>query len=548
MGFSNCFSSSLFILLLTGCGTASSPVAETAGVATPSTDELRASGVVETSSGLLRGVRSQDTEVTAFKGVPFAAPPTGELRFRAPQAPVPWQGVRSADTFSKSCAQKEQRVYLPWTEEFNPTNDYSEDCLALNIWTGSSLGSESLRPVWVFVHGGAFSGGSGEVPVYDGENLAKRGILVVTVNYRVGPFGFLCHPEIAKEEGQLGCGNYGLLDQIAALQWVRQNISAFGGDPDNVTLGGQSAGAASVHYLSAAPQARGLFHRMIVQSGPWDRRRQTSTQSKAEAQGVRFATSLGVQSVKDLRSLSWQKIVAQAVVSGERFAPVVDGDTVPAQLQQLLDSDSLVDVPLLTGLTADEGSSRSDYGTLGLSAYRDWVRSKYPENAKAVLTEYSATTDAEARARHVELLRDRGLATLLDRRTTRAQAGSSADYGYIFERAIPWPEHPEYRAFHSAELAYVFSNLDKLDRPWLREDRRLAEQVSQYWVNFITRGDPNGAGLPVWSAASETVMHLNLRSSSAMGLEPSKAALLLKPLLFEPRLSKASELRPSPIR
>lgn len=515
---------------LMACGVNGPPAAAVPPAGKPAT----AFTIVHTQSGLVQGAITEQPEVTVFKGLRFAAPPTGDLRFAAPVPATSWKGVRDATVFSKSCAQKEQRVYLPWTEEFNPTNDYSEDCLALNIWTPtSSLGTPNARrPVFVSIHGGGFAGGSGQVPVLNGQALAQQGLLVVTINYRLGAFGFYCHEDLMEQSPDKSCGNYGLLDQIAALHWIQENIAAFGGDPNNVTIGGQSAGAASVHYLSAAPQARGLYHRLIAQSGPWDRRRRTPERNEAKAQGARLLRASGVDTVAELRQLPWEEIVAATAKAKLRFAPVVDGIVVLDQLQALLDTRAMDDVPLLTGVTANERSFLGNYGKTTLAQLQRGIAENHGDHASAVLSLYSASTDQQAGERHTELLRDLGLAALLDCRTIRAQMGDAKDYGYLFERALPWPEHPEYLAFHSADLPYAYSNLNQLDRPWHANDRRLSDLMSRYWVNFISSGDPNGAGLPQWSSDAAQIMAFGEKAKPRLTLTVDKAKALLPAFAF----------------
>src|SRR5689334_4614032 len=221
---------------------------------------------IQLETGLISGVSTGVPGVSVFKGIPYAAPPVGDLRWRPPQPPVKWGGVRKADKFSDSCVQSLARSRNPWTAEFMVQNQASEDCLCLNVWTAAKSASER-RPVFVWIHGGAFNEGSGEVAIYDGAELAQKGLVVVTINYRLGIFGFFTHPELTKESSHNASGNYGLLDAVAALEWVQKNITAFGGDPRRVTVAGQSAGASAVHALTASPLAKGLFHRAIAESG-----------------------------------------------------------------------------------------------------------------------------------------------------------------------------------------------------------------------------------------------------------------------------------------
>jgi para-nitrobenzyl esterase len=483
---------------------------------------------VRVESGELSPEAFEDPAVLAFKGVPFAAPPVGERRWRPPEPPLPWPGVRAATTFGNSCVQAIRRSLLPWTEEYMFRNGVDEDCLALNVWTPTAAvgAAGSARPVLVYIHGGAFDSGSGEVLLYDGEGLAKKGLVVVTINYRLGVFGFFCHAGLSAESPQHSCGNYGLLDQIAALRWVKRNIAAFGGDPDNVTVAGQSAGASSVHYLTFSPLAKGLFQRAIAQSGPWDRHAQTPERAQAEGRGAELAAKVGSASVAELRALPAGVLFEKYRDSGLQFRPIVDGWVVPDQLAALLARGEGSDVPLLTGITADERSFQKDYGRVTLEHYEQSVRDDYGDAAGSVLAAYPASTDAEASQQSRQLMRDAGLLTLLDWRRARGAQGKAQTFGYLFERAIPWPEHPEYQAFHSGELPYVFDNLGKLNRPWEEADRKLAVVASSYWVNFATRGDPNGPGLPHWPSNSDLVMRLGAAPHAGPGLDAAKARLI----------------------
>ena len=423
-------------------------------------------------------------------------------RWRAPEPAPAWTGTRSAATFLKSCVQKLQARLLPWTEEYMPQGEMSEDCLALNVWTGAPSAAER-RPVLVYIHGGGYSGGSGDVLVYDGEALAARGVVVVTFNYRVGVFGFFTHPGLTAESGHEASGNYGLLDQIAALRWVQRNIAAFGGDPQNVTVAGQSAGAGSVHLLTASPLARGLFQRAIAQSGAWDQRQNLLTRAEAEQRGLALAHGRGLA---ELRALPAEALRDEALASGGPYRPSVDGWVVPDQVPSIYERGQQIDVPLLTGLTADEESSQAWYGTLDAQGFAELVAKRFPERAQEIIARYASAGDLHERQK--QFSRDQGLARLHAWRAVRASTGKSPDYAYYFERAIPWPEEPKYQAFHSAELPYVFDNLAKLDRPWQDVDRELSRTMASYWVNFIRTGNPNGDGLPEWPAERQRVLRL----------------------------------------
>jgi para-nitrobenzyl esterase len=438
---------------------------------------------VTISSGRLAGVAGRDAGVRVFKGIPFAAPPVGPSRWKAPEPVVAWTGVRAADRFAPACVQNVTGSRLPWTEEFMHQGAVDEDCLYLNVWTAAS--GRARRPVLVYLYGGGFNEGSGSVAIYDGEALASKGLVVVTLNYRVGVFGFLAHPELAAESRRAASGNYGLLDQVAALRWVQQNIAAFGGDPGNVTIAGQSAGAMSVYLLTASPQTRGLFHRAIVQSGPGALASFGVASSRALAQqrtiaaqaGAAFAKARGADSLQALRAKPARELLApRPGAPPVRFGPVLDGWLLTDDVATVYAKGWQQDVPLLTGMNADEGSAFGGYT---------------PDKAAAS--------------------REQGMDALRQLVSERAATAKTPAYVYYFDRAIPWPEHPEFGAFHTAEVPYVFANLALLKRPWTAVDRRLAGTVSSYWVRFATNGNPNGPGATTWpafTASSPAVMVL----------------------------------------
>ena len=430
---------------------------------------------VRTRSGLMTGTSSARPGVLAYLGVPYAAAPTGEARWRPPRPVVAWRGVRAADHFSPSCMQPAPAAFGPWTREFLLRGPVSEDCLYLNVWTGAR--TSQRRPVLVFVHGGGFGSGSGDVPVYDGARLAERGLTVVTINYRVGALGFLAHPALTAESAEHASGNYGLLDQVAALAWVRDNIAAFGGDPKRVTIAGQSAGAMSAYLLTASPLARGLLQRAVIESGPGALAAfgvptvgaLARPLADAEREGVAYASAQGATTLAALRALPATALVSSPPNAPPvRFGPVVDGWFLPTDVATVFSGARQTDVPTLTGMNADEGSASPTY-------------------ARSTAAEKSAARDLALGRLH-ELLAE------------RARTAHTPAYVYYFDRAIPWPEHPEFGAFHTAEVPYVFGTLDVLARPWTPEDRRLSETMMAYWTNFAVHGDPNGPGLPTWPA------------------------------------------------
>jgi para-nitrobenzyl esterase len=454
---------------------------------------------VHTHEGLVSGIAGSRPGVHAYLGIPYGEPPVGDLRWRAPRTVARWRGVRAADRFSPSCIQGPNTPFGPWTSEFLLLGPVSEDCLYLNVWTSARAGEH--RPVLVYIYGGGFSSGSGDVPVYDGGPLAEKGLVVVNMNYRVGALGFLAHPELTKESG--ASGNYGLLDQVAALRWVHDNIAAFGGDPRRVMIAGQSAGAISVFLHTVSPMSKGLFQRAAIESGPGglaafglgSTRAAARPLADAERDGAAFAERLGAHTLAELRAMPATKFIGVG-----RFGPVVDGRFLAAAPPDVIAAGRQNDVPTITGLNADEGSASPGYGKATADAYRKQVEQRFGERAARVLAAYPATTDDEARHAAIESGRDAGVTGLERMLAERARTARTPAFAYYFDRAIPWPEHPEFGAFHTGEVPYVFGTLDVLQRPWTAVDRRLSETMMSYWVNFAATANPNGAGVPRWPA------------------------------------------------
>ena len=461
---------------------------------------------VKTESGLLAGMPSSDGSVRAYKGVPFAAPPVGSLRWRAPKSPATWQGIRNAREFSASCIQTIVDERKPWTYEFMTHTPISEDCLYLNVWTAANNSNER-RPVFFWMHGGGYTEGTGAVPVYDGEALARKGLVVVTVNYRLGVLGFLSHPELSRESDHNASGNYGTLDQIAALEWVQKNIAAFGGDPNRVTIAGQSAGANSVHNLTASPLAKRLFHRAIAESGSGVvANNRTLTLAEAEKAGVQFSESKGARSLAELRAMSWQDLVG-GTRSGNasNFRTVVDGWVLPETVESVFARGKQNDVPTLTGLTADEGSSAPDYGMIPADAFVKQVRQRFGDLADAILKLYPFSSDEQAGMAEKMSAREQGRVSMYLWAASRAKTAKTKAFTYYWTHAEPGPDEKRYGAFHTSEVPYVFNTLSKSSRPWTAADRKIAETLGAYWANFAATGDPNGKGLPLWPAFTVTV-------------------------------------------
>jgi para-nitrobenzyl esterase len=440
-------------------------------------------------SGLISGVKSENSDVLIFKGIPYAAPPVGNLRWRAPQPALAWKGVLTADKFGAAAMQILDRSRLPHTEEFMTQDSVSEDCLFLNLWTPAKTAGDKL-PVLVWIHGGGLTEGAGSVKVYDGEELAKKGIIVVTINYRLGVLGFLAHPELTAESPDHVSGNYGLLDQLAALKWVKNNIAAFGGDPGCVTIAGQSAGAGSVRMLSISPLAKGLFHRAVTESGWSFASRKTPTLSEAEVKGTEFAKAKGVSTLDELRAMSPKELIAispnqNTVTIMGRFDFNIDGVYLPAGVNETFAAGIQNDTPFMDGLNADETHYRG-------------------EQSDAFKALYPSSTEQEATAKLKEAGQEQSRLDTYLWLEYRAKTAKTNGYTYFFDRAIPWPAHPEFGAFHTSEVPYVFNNLKMLNRPWEETDKMVADRMSSYWVNFVKTGDPNGSGLPVWATFDST--------------------------------------------
>ena len=455
---------------------------------------------VTVSDGALSG--KTGGEVAAFLGVPFAAPPTGDDRWKPPRPAAKWEGERQADQFAASCQQAvTPDGFGPWTREYVVQGRVSEDCLYLNVWTPAKTSGDRL-PVLFWIYGGGFTSGSGSVPIYDGAALAAKGIIVVNVNYRVGVYGFLAHPELTAESPVHASGNYGLLDQLAALRWVRVNIAAFGGDPTKVTIAGQSAGAAAVHHLIASPLAAGLFARAMAESGSGMGLR-VPEHAEAEKLGQQLGNADGkTLSLAALRALSTTQLDARVAKMGggsgpgSRFGPVVDGLFLP-NAQSVGKNEN--DTPILTGMTANETTGLNPaYGKTTVASFTEQVTATYGATAADVQALYPAKDDAQAWTSLDALARDRGLAAMYFWAQERARKSRHPIYAYLWTHPEPGPEADRYGAFHSSEIPYVFATLDTARRPFEKADRGLAEQLGGYWVNFVKGGDPNGKRLTTW--------------------------------------------------
>jgi para-nitrobenzyl esterase len=489
---------------------------------------------VRTESGLVQGVAEQDLAV--YRGIPYAAPPVGDLRWRAPQPAPRWEGVRSAEAFGPDPYQGDGK------------GNVSEDCLYLNLWTPARSPADRI-PVLVWIYGGGFSFGSTSTPVHNGEHLARKGVVLVSINYRVGPLGFLAHPELSSESAHKASGNYGLLDLIAGLRWVQRNVAAFGGDPGRVTIFGESAGGIAVSMLAASPLAKGLFHGAISQSGgsfgpprpttyPGENMRRLAA---AEQAGLALAAKVGAASIAELRRLPPESLPA-GFGSGAAW-PIIDGFVIPDDQHRLYEAGRYNDVPILVGYNSDEGLSFSRDKTP--EEYRESTRKRFGPFADRLLEAYPAGQDRVPKTAR-DLMRDAafGWHTWAWARL-QARTGRSKVFYYYFD------QHPAREAGspqadhgmpHGVDVPYVFETLDGKDPKLTAGDRAISETVSSYWTNFAKRGDPNGPGLPAWPRFTERdgqVMHF--RDEARPGPVPSAAALRVLDAYFTWRRTPEGE-------
>ena len=440
--------------------------------------------------------------VASFKGVPFAAPPTGELRWKAPQPVNPWNGVKKADTFAPGCIQDKGLAAM-----MGGPSSFSEDCLYLNVWTAAKGKGEKL-PVMVWIYGGGFALGATNVPVYDGTKLAEKGVVLVSTAYRVGPFGFLAHPDLSRESGK-GSGVYGIQDMIAALRWVKENIAQFGGDPSRVTIFGESAGGIAVSMLAASPEAKGLFHRAISESGGSfapvrvgnEAGQMVPSLQLAEAAGKSLLDGLGAKDIKAARALSAEEIQKVAGTNLGRFWPVADGYVLPGDQYEAYQAGRFNDTPVLIGTNSDEGALFVR-NAVTPAAFEQQIRSGYGPHADVILKAYPHSTDKEAFRSTKDMFRETAFAwPTWSWARLQSQKGKGKAYVYYFDRRTP--ESPD-GATHGAEISFVFANPSGIfTGPPQAGDAELSNLIQSYWVNFAKAGDPNGPGLPAWTAFTE---------------------------------------------
>ncbi len=470
---------------------------------------------VHTDRGELDGKLSDDGQVRVFLGIPYAAPPVGPLRWKPPQPAERWPGVLTAQSYGARCMQ-----VSPFADMVFRDPGANEDCLTLNVWTPRAASPGGKLPVMVWIYGGGFLAGSTSEPRQDGEAFARRGVVLVTLNYRLNIFGFFAHPALAAESPAGAAGNYGLMDQAAALHWVERNILAFGGDPRNITLFGESAGSSSVSAQMASPLARDLLAHGIGESGGafGGRSSPFPTAAVAEAGGEAFARdALGGATLAQMRAMPAEALV-KAVESqpapGVRFGPDVDGLFLPESVPAIFAAGKQAHIPLLAGWNHDEGGPPNPAVTL--ASYQATAQTTWGPRAADYLKVYPAGNDAEARRSAADYAADRFIAaSTWEWIEAQVATGDAPVYRYRFDQPSPGSlYHPGPAAFHSDEIEYVFGNLSaRPSAAWTAADYKLSEQIVQsYWINFAKTGNPNGAGLPTWpvydAAGGWQVMHL----------------------------------------
>ncbi len=495
---------------------------------------------VKIANGTLESTTTSSSGVRSFKGIPFGQPPVGNLRWREPQPVKNWTGVRNADKFGPRCMQRTG----PGADYWFRSDGMSEDCLYLNVWTPAKTGKEKL-PVLVYIFGGGFQNGDGSEPRYDGENMAGKGMVAVSVNYRTNIFGFFVHPELTKESPNHAAGNYGLLDQVAALRWVQRNIAAFGGDPKRVTIAGESAGSISVSALMASPLSRNLIAGAIGESGAMIATLPPRPLAEAEPDGVKFGAAVGATSLAALRAMSAEQIQeSMAKAAGVRFSTTLDGYFLPKTLPAIFEAGEQAKVALLEGSNSEEQGARSVLAGAEPTPENlaNAIRKFYGDRAEQVLKAYAASTPEEVleAATHLASARFIGYGTW-KWAELQAKTGGKPVYRYFYTRIRPkflgtpgqpapgagaaagrgGPPAAPRGAAHSAEIQYAMGNLN-LDKryAWEPADYKVSEVMQAYFVNFIKTGNPNGAGLPNWPAYGSQTNYQRMRIDVDSRAEP----------------------------
>jgi para-nitrobenzyl esterase len=487
---------------------------------------VTASDQVEVVSGFLEGAVGSDPAVRVFRGVPFAAPPVGDLRWKAPEPVAAWKGVRKADEWGTRCMQGPMFGPLRSREKA-----MGEDCLYLNVWTTAKSAKEK-QPVLVVFHGGGFAAGSASEARTDGEWFARQGIVVVEPNYRLGVFGFLAHPELSKESGGRGSGNYGMLDQAAALEWVKANVVAFGGDPDNVTVNGESAGSMSVSALMASPLTKNLVHKAIGESGSFFASPTGGLAEKAladkEQDGLKFATSVGASSLADLRAKPADDLLAAVMKTGGwGYGPGIDGYFLTEKVAATYAAGKQAKIPLLAGWNSSEMGMAIAMNPQKptMASFAQQVEKQFGDRAKGALAVYKAANDTELLQTAADLASDLFISySTWKWIEAHAQTAKAPVYRYRFDRVLPAANGPNpFGASHAVDIEYAFNTLDSKTAAWQPEDRRTALTLATAFANFVKTGDPNGPGVPEWPAFGKARQVMYVDAVSKVGPEQGRA-------------------------
>jgi para-nitrobenzyl esterase len=474
---------------------------------------------VKTEQGKVRGKLINNGKVRAFLGMPYAAPPLGDLRWKAPEPPARWKGVRDATQYGARCMQT-----TPFADMVFQDSGPSEDCLYLNVFVPADAKPKGKLPVMFWIHGGGYIAGSSSEPRHNGDFLPLKGVVLVTINYRLDVFGFLATPDLVKEAG--AAGNYGLMDMAAALEWVKANIAQFGGDPGNVTIFGESAGSSAVSTLMAAEPARGLFQKAIGESGAAldVGSHGPEAQAKQQKQHQAWAESLGAANLAALRAMPTEAILAAvSAKDAPSFPVVVDGSFLTEPIADTYAAGKQAHVPLLAGWNKDEQYNLS----VGMTAekWKEFAATTFGDNASEFLTFYPGANDEQALRSAIDYHGDTFIAFETWKWIeAQVKTGAAPVYRYHFELAAPPSTfHPGWFAFHSDDIEYVFGTLDT--RPgavWRPADRKLSEQMMDYWTNFAKTGDPNWPGLPEWPRFDKDGAILHLDSEITTGLDTTR--------------------------
>lgn len=477
--------------------------------------------LVTTAQGKAQGKLISSGKVQAFLGLPYAAPPVGPLRWKAPEAPTGWKGVRDATRFGSRCEQ-----WPIWKDYLFLDSGPSEDCLYLNVYTPATANANSRLPVMFWIHGGGYTAGAGSEPRYTNSTLPAEGVVLVTINYRLGVFGFLASADLAKENSG-SAGNYGLMDTVAALRWVRANIASFGGDPDNVTIFGESAGSFAVSTVMAAPTARGLFHKAIGESGAtFGGVLPAGSIGDRMQRDQAWVDALGVHSLAELRELPTATVLEGAQKKGVGwFTPVVDGIFLKKSIPETYAAGNQAHVPMLAGWNHDERTGTLSKGMTS-EKWKAFAAEHYREHADEFLAAFPGRTEEEA-VRSADAFTTAQFIALGTWQWIEAQVktGAAPVYRYRFDLPAPRSDvHPEGRyAFHSDELEYVFGTLDtRQGAQWRPEDRRLSDQMTHYWANFARTGNPDGEGLTHWPRYDQENLVLYLDSKVTVGPDTAR--------------------------